>query len=111
MSLLLYPDRFAITPATDAMLRELEISKAQMGEAVGAFFLAYALMQIPSGGLTDALGSRGILALYVVGWSIATIGLGLAHGVAAIWVMRLVLGIMQAGAYPAAAGLLKRWVP
>jgi len=26
-------------------------------------------------------------------------------------VMRLVLGIMQAGAYPAAAGLLKRWVP
>jgi sugar phosphate permease len=25
--------------------------------------------------------------------------------------MRLVLGVMQAGAYPAAAGLLKRWVP
>jgi sugar phosphate permease len=68
-------------------------------------------MQIPSGWLTDALGSRWMLALYVVGWSLATMGLGLAQGLMAIWTMRLVLGIAQAGAYPAAAGLLKRWIP
>ncbi|MEX2173653.1 MAG: MFS transporter [Pirellulaceae bacterium] len=111
MSLLLYLDRFAITPATDTMLRELKLSKGQFGEAVGAFFLAYALMQIPSGWLTDVLGARWMLALYVVGWSLATIGLGLADGLTAIWGMRLILGVTQAGAYPAAAGLLKRWVP
>jgi MFS family permease len=111
MSLLLYLDRFAITPATSVMLEELQLKKEQLGDAVGAFFLAYALMQIPSGWLTDALGARWMLALYVVAWSIATIGLGLAYGLAAIWLMRLVLGIAQAGAYPAAAALLKRWVP
>jgi MFS family permease len=111
MSLLLYLDRFAITPATSVMLSELKLTKEQFGDAVGAFFLAYALMQIPSGWLTDALGARWMLALYVVSWSIATIGLGLAQGLMAVWLMRLVLGVAQAGAYPAAAALLKRWVP
>jgi ACS family glucarate transporter-like MFS transporter len=111
MSLLLYLDRFAISPATDTMLGELKLTKGQFGEAVSAFFLAYALMQIPSGWLTDTLGGRWTLAAYVACWSLATIGLGLADGLAAIWIMRLVLGIAQAGAYPAAAALLKRWVP
>ena len=111
MSVLLYLDRFAITPATDTMLSELRFTKTQLGDAVGAFFLAYALMQIPSGWITDTFGARWMLALFVLGWSVATIGLGLAQGLAAIWAMRLVLGIMQAGAYPTAAGLLKRWIP
>ncbi len=111
MSVLLYLDRFAITPATNTILTELRLSKAEFGETVRAFFLAYALMQIPSGWLTDVLGARWMLALFVLGWSLAIAGLGLADGVGAIWGMRLVLGVMQAGAYPAAAGLLKRWVP
>src|SRR4029450_13970579 len=111
MSVLLYLDRFAITPATDTILRELKLSKGEFGDAVGAFFFAYALMQVPTGWLTDTLGARWTLALYVVCWSLATIGLGLAQGLWAVWWMRLMLGVMQAGAYPAAAGLLKRWVP
>ena len=40
MSLLLYLDRFAITPATDTMLTELKLTKGEMGDAVGAFFLS-----------------------------------------------------------------------
>jgi sugar phosphate permease len=111
MSLLLYLHRFATTPATDTMIRELGLSKGEFGSAVGAFFLAYALLQVPAGRLTDALGARFTLATYVLGWSLAMMGLGLAQGLGAIRVMRLVLGVAQAGAYPAAAGLLKRWIP
>ncbi|HEX5105363.1 MAG TPA: MFS transporter [Pirellulaceae bacterium] len=111
MSVLLYIDRFATTPTTDTILSELKLSKTEFGDAIGAFFLAYALMQIPSGWITDSFGARWMLALYVLCWSLATIGLGFAQGLAAVWTMRLVLGIMQAGAYPTAAGLLKRWIP
>jgi Sugar phosphate permease len=111
MSVLLYLDRFATSAATDTILRELKLSKGEFGDAVGAFFLAYALMQIPTGWLTDTFGARWTLAAYVVCWSLATIGLGFAYGLFAVWWMRLILGVMQAGAYPAAAGLLKRWVP
>src|SRR5207248_9812952 len=48
---------------------------------------------------------------YFVGWSLATIALGLANSLIAVTAMRMVLGATQAGAYPAAASLLKRWIP
>ena len=111
MSILLYIDRFAINPIATTIMRELELDKESWGRAIGWFFFAYALCQIPAGWLSDTLGARWTLALYVAGWSLAIVGLGLANGLLAISAMRIVLGITQAGAYPAAASLLKRWVP
>jgi sugar phosphate permease len=111
MSVLLYLDRFALTPITSTILAELRLNEEEFGRAVGAFFFVYALCQVPAGWLSDRLGARWTLALYVVFWSLATIGLGLAVGLLAISVMRMVLGAAQAGAYPAAASLLKRWIP
>jgi ACS family glucarate transporter-like MFS transporter len=111
MSILLYLDRFALSPTTDTILRELNLTKEQLGRTFFMFFFAYALMQVPAGWLSDTLGARSTLALYVVGWSLATIGLGLVNGLFAISLVRLLLGVTQAGAYPAAASLLKRWIP
>jgi sugar phosphate permease len=111
MSILLYLTRFALSPATDAILRELELTKEQFGRTYFVFFFAYALMQVPAGWLSDNFGARGTLALYVLGWSLATVCLGFANGLVAISIARLLLGVTQAGAYPAAASLLKRWIP
>src|SRR5262245_27934017 len=79
MSVLLYLDRFATTPATDTILGDLQLSKTEFGDAIGAFFLGYALMQIPSGWITDSFGARWMLALYVLSWSLATMGLAFAQ--------------------------------
>jgi MFS family permease len=111
MAVLLYLDRFALTPIATTILLELNLDEEQFGRAVGGFFLIYALCQVPAGWLTDRLGARWTLAGYVVAWSLATIGLGLAGGLLAITAMRMLLGAAQAGAYPTAASLLKRWVP
>ena len=111
MSLLLYLDRFALSPATDAILQELHLTKEQFGRTYFVFFFAYALMQVPAGWLSDNFGARGTLVLYVFGWSLATVCLGFANGLMAISLVRFMLGVTQAGAYPAAASLLKRWVP
>src|SRR4051812_27748475 len=111
MSLLLYLDRFALSPATDSILRELHLTKEEFGRTYFAFFFAYALLQVPAGWLSDRFGARGTLTLYVVGWSAATVCLGFAGGLTAILLLRLALGVTQAGAYPAAASLLKRWIP
>ena len=64
--------------------------------------MASALLQVPAGWLSDSFGARWTLTPYIVGWSLATVGLGLAGGLVAISAMRILLGIMQAGAYPAA---------
>lgn len=111
MSVLLYLDRFAINAVTGSLLEDLQLGEEEFGLTVSAFFFAYALMQIPAGWLSDVLGGRLTLTLYVVAWSLATMLLGLANGLVALFALRLLLGVTQAGAYPAAAGLLKQWVP
>jgi ACS family glucarate transporter-like MFS transporter len=111
MSVLLYLDRFAIGAVTPRMIEELDVDEEQFGRAVGAFFLAYALLQVPAGWLADRLGARPMLTLFVIGWSLCTIGIGLVEGLLALAICRALLGVSQAGAYPAAAAVIKRWMP
>jgi sugar phosphate permease len=112
MAMLLYLDRYALSPVTGTLLSELKVNKEQLGRTIFfAFFFAYALLQVPAGWLSDAFGARRMLALYVAVWSLATMSMGLVNGLAAIFMVRFVLGISQAGAYPTAAGVLKRWFP
>lgn len=112
MAMLLYLDRYALSPVTSTLLAELKVNKEQLGRTIFfAFFFAYAVFQVPAGWLSDAFGARRTLALYVAVWSLATISMGLVNGLAAIFLVRFVLGISQAGAYPTAASLLKRWFP
>ena len=73
MSILLYLDRFALSPATDAILRELDLTKEQFGRTTLVFFFAYALAQVPAGWLSDTFGARSTLVAYVIGWSLATV--------------------------------------
>lgn len=111
MSVLLYLDRFAISVATPTMMKELNIDKGQMGWAIAAFFYTYALAQVPAGWMSDKFGARRMLTWYVVAWSVAVAAIAGVPGLYSLIAMRALLGIFQAGAYPTAASLLKRWVP
>ncbi|HZL91232.1 MAG TPA: MFS transporter [Pirellulaceae bacterium] len=111
MSVILYLDRFCIGPVTEKIIEEIHLDRKQFGWAIGMFFWSYALMQVPSGWVCDRFGSRVALPLYVVGWSLAVMLLGAAHSLIAFLVLRLLLGMAQAGAYPAAAGYIKKWIP
>ncbi len=81
----------------------------RMSFALGAFFLTYALFQIPMGTLADRFGPRKVLALSIAAWSVVTMATGFVGGFIALLGIRLMLGITEAGAYPAAAGLIKNW--
>ena len=109
MSLVLYLDRFALAPITTTICSDLSISKETFGWGTFAFFLAYALLQVPAGALADRFGARRMLAIYVVAWSLATVAIGFVYSSLGLILLRIVMGAMQAGAYPAAGGYLKRW--
>jgi ACS family glucarate transporter-like MFS transporter len=82
---------------------------SRMSFALSAFFLTYALFQIPMGTLADRYGTRTVLAISIAAWSLVTMATGFVLGFAALLVIRLLLGITESGAYPAAAGLVKNW--
>src|SRR5579862_692469 len=112
MSMLLYLDRYALSSVTSTLLGELHVTKEELGRTgFFSFFFAYALLQVPAGWLSDTFGARRMLAIYVAVWSLATMSMGLVNGLAAIFFVRFLLGVSQAGAYPTAASLLKRWFP
>jgi len=111
MSMLLYLDRYALSSLTNTLQLELHLDKEQLGRTFFAFFFAYGLCQIPAGWLSDAFGARRMLAIYVAVWSLATMCMGMVNGLLAIFVVRFALGVSQAGAYPTAASVIKRWFP
>jgi MFS family permease len=111
MSVILYLDRYCVSFSERYIKEDLGLNEAQMAWFTSVFFVAYALGQVPSGWLGDRLGSRWVLALYILSWSLFTAMIGVAAGVVMLLAMRLGCGIGQAGAYPTAASILSRWVP
>lgn len=111
MSIILYLDRYCIGAVTSNIIVDLKLDEAQFGWAVGLFFWSYALFQVPAGWLCDVFGSRKTLAVYVLGWSVVTILLGFANSLWIFLLLRILMGAAQAGAYPSAAGFVKKWIP
>lgn len=111
-SFLLYLDRACLGEIViaDSFQADLGFTKDQRDTILSAFFFAYALFQVPSGWLSDRFGARGMMALYVAGWSLFTALTGLGTGLLSMAIWRAGCGLAQAGAYPTSSGLLSRWV-
>jgi MFS family permease len=108
-ALWLYIDRVCLSTLADDVQKDLGLPADRKDLVLGAFFLTYALFQIPMGSLADRFGARRVLALSIVAWSLVTAATGFVNGFFALMAVRLLLGVAEAGAYPAAAGLVKNW--
>lgn len=111
MAVLLYLDRICISFLEIYIKQALELTDAQIGWIVGAFFYSYALGQVPAGWLSDRFGGRLMLTIYILMWSAFTALTGLASGFMALFLFRLGFGFGQSGAYPTAANIISKWVP
>src|SRR5438477_441810 len=78
-ALWMYIDRVCFSTLADPVQKDLKLSPDEKELLLGAFFLTYAIFQIPMGGLADRFGARLVLALSIAersqgssGWSSAT---------------------------------------
>ena len=110
-AVLLYLHRNCIAFLAVYLRENLGISDEGMSWVFSAFYLSYALAQVPSGWLSDRFGPRRMLTMYILAWSLFTAATGLATGLVMLLALRLLVGLAQAGAYPTAAGLVGRWTP
>ncbi len=109
-----------ISVTSRLMMSELQFSKIEMGEIFSAFMLGYAIFQIPWGILGDRFGPRRVLTLAAILWGITTLltglgpGLWVPAGIASFsWllVVRFLLGVGEAAAFPLAARAIASWMP
>src|SRR5262249_42610831 len=106
-----YIQRNCISPAATTIEAELNVTGPELDLAAGAFFLAYTIMQVPSGWLAHRRGTRVILSLYAAGWSLALIGCAVARNFTELYAGRLAMGVLQAGIFPCATLILAVWYP
>ena len=109
---IMYIDRICIAEIAklDDFRIGLQLTQQETGAVLSAFFFTYALGQVPAGWLSDRLGARVMLPAYIVIWSLCTMLTGLATGFVMLFVARLLFGFAQAGCFPAASSLIKRWI-
>lgn len=91
--------------------QELDITDDQMGWILSGFFWVYALGQVPSGWLGERFGSRIMLPVYAVLWSIAAGGLGVFRSFAGLLTCQLLCGLGQAGLFPCSMQTVSLWFP
>jgi ACS family D-galactonate transporter-like MFS transporter len=95
-----YVDRGNLSIAAPLLKDELAISSAQLGMLLSAFFWTYAGVQLISGWLVDRFNVNLVFATGFVLWSAATAATGIVHTFAALFVLRLLLGMGESVAFP-----------
>ncbi len=111
LSVLLYVDRVCISVAKDSVASDLALSEKQMGWIFSAFTLGYAFCQTPGGYLADRLGPRRVLSMIVALWSLFTGLTAVAFNFLSLFVIRLLFGAGEAGAFPGMARAVYSWIP
>ena len=106
-----YIDRQVLGVLAPFLQDEIGWSEIQYGYIVMAFQGAYAIGLLCAGALIDRFGTRIGYALAISVWSLAAMGHALAASVAGFVVARFMLGLGEAGNFPAAIKTVAEWFP
>ena len=106
-----YFDRQALPVAIAAIERTIPISDARFALLQAAFLTTYALLYAGGGKFLDFIGTKIGFAISMAWWSLACALHGMAHGLALLVVARLLLGMGEGAAFPAATRVIAEWLP
>jgi ACS family hexuronate transporter-like MFS transporter len=106
-----YLDRQTLSVAAPLLREQFHMSNVGYSRVVFAFMLAYTIMNGLSGPLIDRLGTRLGYALCAAWWSVAAMMHALARGSLSLSVYRFLLGMGEAGNWPAAVKVVAEWFP
>lgn len=100
--LLSFLDRMVMNVSLPFIGSELHLDKTVQGSIISAFFIGYALFQIPGGYLSDKFGPRKVMAFGIIWWSIFTFFTGLIYILPLMLFVRFLFGAGE-GCFPASS--------
>lgn len=107
-----YLDRQVISLLKDDYLEKIfHWSESDYSNIVIAFQIAYAIGMLGAGWIIDKIGTKLGYALSLAVWSLAAIGHSFAKSTFGFMIARSVLGVSEAGNFPAAIKTIAEWFP
>lgn len=97
-----YLDRQALSILTVEIQKDMQMSTMEYARIVQIFLVTYTISLLGAGWITDKLGTKVSLALFVGWWSIANMLTGLVQSVFQLGITRALLGLGEGGNYTAA---------
>ncbi|HWI58321.1 MAG TPA: MFS transporter [Bacillota bacterium] len=104
-----YLDRQTLSILAPTIQKDLHISEVSYGNIVNLFLVAYGLAYLVSGRLTDWLGTRLSMVVFMSWWSVAGMLTAVARSAASLGGVRFLLGLGEAGNYTVAPKVVAEW--
>ncbi|CAI3803533.1 MFS transporter [Pseudarthrobacter sp. MM222] len=111
MYILAFLDRANLGFAKAAFQADTGLSDAAYALGAGIFFLGYAALEVPSNILMRKLGAKIWLARIMISWGIVSALMMFAQTEWAFYILRVLLGITEAGFFPGVILYLTYWIP
>jgi sugar phosphate permease len=106
-----YLDRVNVGFAKLQMMSDLGLSEAVYGMGAGVFFAGYLLFEIPSNIAMLKVGARKWITRIMVTWGLISAGMMFVSSPTSFYVLRFLLGVAEAGFFPAILLYLTYWFP
>jgi MFS transporter, ACS family, tartrate transporter len=106
-----YLDRVNVGFAALRMNADLGLSAAAYGLGAGLFFIGYFFFEVPSNIILHRVGARVWIARIMVSWGLVASATAFIRGEISFYVVRVLLGVAEAGFFPGIILYLSYWFP
>jgi ACS family 4-hydroxyphenylacetate permease-like MFS transporter len=106
-----YLDRINIGFAGLTMGKDIGLTSTMFGLATTLFYVMYVVFGIPSNIMLGIVGARRWIAIIMVIWGVASTATMFATGPNSLYVLRMLVGIAEAGFLPGLLLYLTYWFP
>lgn len=106
-----YIDRQTLSALAPTIQKDLGMTDSDYANIVNIFLIAYTIAYIISGRIVDKIGTRAGTLLFVIWWSVSNMLTAAARGMGSLGAFRFMLGLGEAGIWPAASKAVSEWFP
>jgi MFS transporter, ACS family, tartrate transporter len=104
-------DRANVGFARLTMQDDLKMSQAVFDVGFGLFYIGYLLFEVPSNLLLRRVGARRWIARIMISWGLITCLTMFVNDVGTFYLVRILLGVAEAGFFPGIILYLTFWFP
>jgi ACS family tartrate transporter-like MFS transporter len=108
---LAYVDRINVSFAALTMRDDLKMSATAYGFALGTFYWAYFIFEVPSNVVMEKVGARLWIARIMITWGLLAGATAYVTGSTSFGVIRFLLGAAEAGFFPGIVLYFTYWFP